>query len=512
MLCLLIYVFLYCNVDILIRNVDVFVCISYPYHQINNELIQSNHAFFFAVKHINLFALAIYVIYIIQHIVYYKTKNNTTMALAFVYIKYLMVILTSNSMTLEQYEFNRVLMWLFSTPLMLKMYCDVNGVDIYTIGIPYHLVPTLGNVILYPYKNTVFYQYISLGSFISVAYFIKRLHEYKKHLFTNIYLFVWYLFTLIVFAEFFQLTDKYNLYLYYLVADLVSKITINIIISDYEEKEHVLYNGMDLQSIQYVTYMIQHIQKYHMDHANITEQCRNFIHYTEHIFLSKVPENKTGLERELLKKILPLDFDRNYIENTNMVGKHFDLICVLFTDIVNYTELAKRYDDTIIFRLLHDIYNTFDNTIKKYPHLQKIETIGDAYMVVGDIYRIEHNYKQVIVEILKFAINIMQDIKKINTPDNTPLSIRIGINLGNVSVGILGNEIPRLCVVGNCVNVAARLQSTADKDTIQMSRHIYEHIEDIDLGMELEIIQKDGVFLKNIGSVTTYNIGPMYDE
>jgi len=297
-----------------------------------------------------------------------------------------------------------------------------------------------------------------------------------------------------------------------MVADIISKITINITISDYEEKELVLYNGMDLQSIQFVSYMVQHIQKYNKDTANITEQCRSFIQYTEHIFLSKVPENKTGLERELLKKILPLDFDRNYIENVNMVGKHFDLICVLFTDIVNYTELAKRYDDTIIFRLLHDIYNAFDNTIKKYPHLQKIETICDAYMVVGDIYRTEHNYKTVISEIVKFAIEIMQDIKKIKTPDNNPLSIRIGINLGNVSVGILGNEIPRLCVVGNCVNVAARLQSTADKDTIQMSRHIYEHLEDIEFGMELEIVQKDSVFLKNIGSVTTYNIGPMFYE
>ena len=51
------------------------------------------------------------------------------------------------------------------------------------------------------------------------------------------------------------------------------------------------------------------------------------------------------------------------------------MICVLFTDIVNYTELAKKYNDKIIFKLLHNVYNTFDNSIKKYTHLQKIETI-----------------------------------------------------------------------------------------------------------------------------------------
>jgi class 3 adenylate cyclase len=77
-----------------------------------------------------------------------------------------------------------------------------------------------------------------------------------------------------------------------------------------------------------------------------------------------------------------------------------------------------------------------------------------------------------------------------------------------VSIGILGNEIPRLCVVGNAVNMAARLQSTADIDTIQFSRHIYEQIKEIEFNKKIEIITKENVFLKNMGSITTYNIIP----
>ena len=87
-----------------------------------------------------------------------------------------------------------------------------------------------------------------------------------------------------------------------------------------------------------------------------------------------------------------------------------------------------------------------------------------------------------------------------------PLCIRIGINMGSVNIGILGNEIPRLCVVGNAVNVASRLQSTADKDTIQISNDIYEQIEENNFGMNIEFIKKENVFLKSIGSITTYNI------
>jgi class 3 adenylate cyclase len=182
------------------------------------------------------------------------------------------------------------------------------------------------------------------------------------------------------------------------------------------------------------------------------------------------------------------------------------MICVLFTDIVNYTELAKKYDDNTIFQLLYSIYTHFDNIIKKYPHLQKIETIGDAYMVVGDIFRHSLNHKLVIKEMMLFAFEISKEIKTIQTPDKKPLSIRIGINMGNVSIGILGNEIPRLCVVGNAVNVASRLQSTAEVDSIQLSRHIYEQLEEIDFDLKFEIAVKENVFLKNIGSVTTYNI------
>ena len=179
----------------------------------------------------------------------------------------------------------------------------------------------------------------------------------------------------------------------------------------------------------------------------------------------------------------------------------------MFMDIVNYTELASRYKSgDAIFKLLDNVYTRFDNIIKKYSHLQKIETIGDAYMVVGDIYRHELNHKVVVKEIIQLGLEFIREIKTIQTPDNIPLCIRVGINLGNVNVGILGNEIPRLCVVGNAVNMASRLQSTAETNKIQLSRHVYEQAEEIDFGPGIEYVVNENVFLKNIGSVTTYTI------
>jgi len=274
--------------------------------------------------------------------------------------------------------------------------------------------------------------------------------------------------------------------------------------------------NMDLQSVQFVTHVLKSIKEFEKINNKITPFCRNLIIYCKKKFVDKIPKTNEKLKLELLKKILPFDLDQGYIYAGAGAGagagadinKGFNFICVMFMDIVNYTELAKKHSGDTIFKLLDDIYTHFDIIIKKYSHLQKIETVGDAYMVVGDIFRNELNHKNVVREIILLGLEFIKEIKNISTPDNIPLCIRIGINLGSVNIGILGNEIPRLCVVGNTVNVAARLQSTANKDNIQISRHVYEQAKDIDFGFNIEYIEKENVFLKNIGSVTTYNIIP----
>jgi class 3 adenylate cyclase len=449
--------------------------------------------------------------YLIKNIIDYKSINKTSNVLALVYIKYAINIFLSDNMNVSQFEFSRNIMWLFATPLMLKMYCDVNTIKLQDINIQYHIIPVAINVFIYPYKNTITYYYFTGISWLLLLFFMKTLYAKRNITFTNVYLFIWSIFMFLNIIDLFQITNGYNINLYYSYADMISKMMTCIIVNDYNEKELTQLNNMDLQSVQFVSYMIKNIKIYKNENAIITHQCNKFIDFTTQRFLVKIPDNKTILEQELLKKILPFDFDKEYIANANANAnsKHFNMICVLFTDIVNYTELSKNNDDKIIFQLLYTIYTVFDNAIKKYHYLQKIETIGDAYMVVGDIFRNSTNHKVVVKEMILFALDIVKEIKKIKTPDNIPLCIRIGINMGNVSVGILGNEIPRLCVVGNTVNMASRLQSTAEIDTIQLSRHIYEQLEEIEFDINFEVIPKENVFLKNIGTITTYNIPPL---
>ena len=519
MIFVFLYYLIYVNTYLVLNKLYSIYFLPIP---IENEYIHGNIHFYYSIVHMSSFILFIYFVYSIKNIVNYKLVNKNSVGLSFIYIQYIMNVLCSTNMTLFQYELNRNIMWLFATPLMIRIYCDINDMKLIDTKIQYHIIPVAINIFVHPYKHCMIYYWFMSGSVVSFYFFMKNLYTKRELLFTTIYLFIWGMFMFLTIIESLQMIDPYTMNIYYTYADMIGKITTNIIINDYTEKEYLKSLNMDLQTIQFISYLLKHIKHYETDNIIKTPYNIEFIESIKYQFIKRIPEDKTALEQELLKKILPLNLHKEYLSNTaansnsatilntktNTKSKSFNMICILFTDIVNYTELANKYNDTIIFTLLSSIYTLFDTIIKQFPHLQKIETIGDAYMVVGDIFKTSSNHLSVIKEIIEFALTIVRQVKTIQTPDNIPLCIRIGIHMGNVSVGILGNEIPRLCVVGNAVNVASRLQSTAEVDTIQFSKHIHEHFEEITFKDSFEIVKKENVFLKNLGSITTYNIPP----
>jgi guanylate cyclase soluble subunit beta len=229
----------------------------------------------------------------------------------------------------------------------------------------------------------------------------------------------------------------------------------------------------------------------------ITPKCKSLITHINTDIHHYIPLDKTPLKLELLKKILPMELEDKYLTQTKEYIS-YDNICVLFIDIVSYTELAKMYEDSVIYKLLNDVYTRFDSITNCYPKLQKIETIGDAYMVVSDIYTNSTDVKSMFL----LAVELLKEIKKIPSPNQKELQLRIGIHIGKVAVGILGIEIPRLCIIGNTVNMANRIQTSADADCIQVSKEVYKILQTEELGGGF--IMRENVFLKNIGSVTTY--------
>lgn len=507
------YLFLYCNIDSILNK---FYLLNFDTNNFdtNNIIIQDNKSFYYSLTTINTFILSVYAFYIFYYLFLSNTKNIYSLTLAFIYSKYSLNIFLNDNTTLLEYEYSRAIMWVFAIPLMLKLYCNTNQLKLKDINFLYHYIPCFTYIIVFPFKNNLklYYTYFGLSCILNFL-FIKKLISMANLKFTKIFISIWIMFIVLHLVELTKIMDRYKLNILYLTADMIGKVVTNYIIHDNIEQKYTIKNNIDLQCINFIKYLLNKIDKYKKNNKKQSQECINLIKYTTDKLNIFIPEKKDQLQIELLKKILPFGFEKEYIAanananvNVNYSNKSFKNICVLFTDIVSYTELANKYEDEVIFNLLNNVYIKFDNIIKKYSHLQKIETIGDAYMVVGDIFRDIDNYKTVVKEIILLAIDLIQEIKSIETPDNIPLSIRVGINIGPIVAGILGNEIPRLCIVGNTVNIAARLQTNTEKNTIQISNDIYEIAKKIYFDKNIEYTFKKDVFLKNIGSINTYII------
>lgn len=455
---------------------------------------------------INIFILLLMGLFIIQFIFLSNINNYTIHSLLFIYVKYTVdnLIQPFNSTLICQYEFRRSLMWLFTTPLILKLYCDINNLTFKEINAYTHLASNMGYIVLYPFRNSFYNCYILLLLCLLECIFINKLYYLKDKKYTMFIIYIWSLFSFLTMNDVLHIFHKMDIQICFLLADLIAKLGVLLIVYDNENRIFYIKQNVDLQCVSLLTNVKKSIQQFE-NNQKITNKCNSLITQLNHSFKNLIPTDTSTLKLELLKKILPLELEDNYLMH-NKEYKDFNFVCVLFTDIVSYTELAKNYEADIMYKLLNEVYTLFDSIILRYPILQKIETIGDAYMVVSDIYT--NNQTDNVKNVVLFALDILKEVSKIKTPNNKPLQLRIGINLGKVVVGILGVEIPRLCVIGNTVNVANRLQTTTEPNTIQISTHVYEKIKDIEFEDELNYEKKEEIFLKNLGSRTTYIITP----
>lgn len=445
-----------------------------------------------------IFILFMFSSFLFYTIVCSNVHNPSLYSLVTIYLKYIMDLAIHHStISLYEYEIRRFCMWLFTTPILLHIYANINQLTLWDIGSHYHIASNFVYILcLYLRRNVGYPLFVTLIA--GEGYFMYRLLHFQERVYTKFILFIWFLFSVLNVLEYIQCIEPEHLHLCYLFSDTIAKWSIALIVYDHEERNFYLKTYIDLQGVTFLTTLSKSIHQFEKT-TRLTSHCSHVIDMFHRRIQTLVPRDKTSLKLELLKKILPLELEENYLSKKNDY-KEFPMVCVLFTDIVSYTELAKKYDSSVIFQLLHDVYTRFDDIVQPYTHLQKIETIGDAYMVVGDLY---HPYQSTTPQqMMDLAREFLKEIGKVPTPDGKPLQLRIGIHIGKVVVGILGVDIPRLCVVGNTVNMAARLQSTADPDTIQISKHLYEVVTEDNKDILFDT--KENVFLKNIGSVTTY--------
>jgi PAS domain S-box-containing protein len=210
-------------------------------------------------------------------------------------------------------------------------------------------------------------------------------------------------------------------------------------------------------------------------------------------------ENALKIEQEkserLLLNVLPQQIVQKLKQGTGSIATRFDEVTILFADIVDFSSFAARVSAAELVNLLNQIFSAFDLLAEKYG-LEKIKTIGDAYMVVGGLpsYQADH-----AVLVAEMAIAMQREISKFIRDDGVPFRLRIGINSGPVVAGVIGIKKFIYDLWGDSVNIASRMESQGLAGSIQVTEQTYVLLRD------RYVFERRGeISIKGKGEMITY--------
>ena len=140
----------------------------------------------------------------------------------------------------------------------------------------------------------------------------------------------------------------------------------------------------------------------------------------------------------------------------------FECVTIYFSDIVGFTTISAYSSPIEVVQLLNDLYTMFDEIVT-YHDVYKVETIGDAYMVVSGLPL--KNGNKHAGEISNMALDLLHNCGKFKIKHfpGVPLRLRIGIHSGPCVTGVVGLKMPRYCLFGDTVNTASRMESSSER-------------------------------------------------
>jgi len=211
--------------------------------------------------------------------------------------------------------------------------------------------------------------------------------------------------------------------------------------------------------------------------------------------LNRQLEIEQAKSQNLLLNVLPETIVRRLKQGEEHIADRYVEGTVLFADIVDFTAISSRISPDDVLYLLNEVFSAFDDLADKYQ-LEKIKTIGDAYMVVGGIPIRRADHAEVVADMALEMMNVLTQLERASA---LHLRLRIGINTGPVVAGVVGTRKFLYDLWGDTVNTASRMESHGVAGGIQVTTATYEKLRD-----KYDFKERGMVLVKGKGEMVTY--------
>lgn len=215
--------------------------------------------------------------------------------------------------------------------------------------------------------------------------------------------------------------------------------------------------------------------------------------------------------------------ERSLSKQTALYAEDRSNVCIIFTDIVKFSKMASELPSIQVMDVLTDLFHRFDKLCEIHG-LVKLETIGDAFVCCSGLFDeddenslgTEEKTFENAAKALQMAIDMalaaeevwVPHSRKLSTADSgsasQSLKIRVGLHCGDITMGVLGQKLPKLSLFGSAVNHAARMEQTAPNGMIQVSETFHDLIQQ----EGNYSFEEDSKNIKNMGTVKTYVLDP----
>ena len=206
---------------------------------------------------------------------------------------------------------------------------------------------------------------------------------------------------------------------------------------------------------------------------------------------------------QLLLNILPKEIVARLNDGETVIADQLSNVTILFSDLVGFTKLSSRLSAADLVRLMNELFSEFDRLALSLG-IEKIKTIGDAYMLVGGLPEPRADHAHAVADM---ALAMIEVVERMNPELTTPLQMRIGIHSGDVVAGVIGTHKFAYDIWGDAVNIASRMESHSLPNRIQVSAATHRHLQE-----SFRLEPHGNVDVKGKGLMETYFLLGRADE